>query len=659
MIICYVKTDEICYALKYDCYNGVKKNVYLVKLNTDRNKIIDEYSVTGEIINLSFGDVCRLYQGGDKVYLSINNADVRQFNLPNSNQLQQNRPFEFHALFVNNDFINAETESDCVSVIDSDRFYAHQDKAHETGNEESTNVESEYSSDSTDISSSTETEDEADVTESSIAVTTDSKEHNNNSNSKTSGVIIGIILLLLIITAAAVFVYFKFLKDKIWAILPRKQEYPAVGRIDKIDNSQKKIRIKNESTLVANVALKYPVDRILTNQDLADEKDEFGKRLSQIESIKFRYKINHRDYIFVECFKSGVNITNVLWNYSVFLLAFSQDYELIVGILEKKDCIVIKKIRDYACSSNVSASDLLILLSNHSNYQYCQFNSIFRQMIELLKETTSLLYNDSGANSSVINKLYVYAEKLGLEKIEAVCKEAKVIDINQKIKVIISFLIELYMAKPQNANFRANAWNNLEMRICELMDQLSELIPLPVTQATQQVNQATVSQPIVSETVDDITSAINQLNSTHLVCSNSSTVPQRTCKDAVQTPAPYHKEEDFMELYRNTEAFLSSKQEVQYFSPSNDSTVFNSGSYTLEVASYNWAADFIAIGNKLFLNPNKYKKAYLDESQRKDLRLDLIFNISGFNGRGNFSSIEPAIVELNSLKVVSTGKLRF
>ena len=50
----------------------------------------------------------------------------------------------------------------------------------------------------------------------------------------------------------------------------------------------------------------------------------------------------------------------------------------------------------------------------------------------------------------------------------------------------------------------------------------------------------------------------------------------------------------------------------------------------------------------MFLNPNKYKNAYLDESQKKDLRLDIIFKISGFNGRGNFGRIEPAIIDLKT-----------
>lgn len=665
MIICYVKTDEICYALKYDCYTGSEKNAYLVKLNTDRNKIIDEYSVTGEIIHLSLGDVCRLYQGGDKVYLSINNADIRQFNLPNSNQLQQDRPFEFHPFFVNNNFINVETEPACVSIIDSERFYTHQNKTYEIGKEKSTNAEFENISYSTDLSSSTKTENASDVMENSIAVTTDSKEYNKNSSSKTLGIISSIILLLLII-ATSFFLYLKFLKDKLWTIFPHKGEDSTISEFDRFDNSQKKIRIKNESTLVANAALKYPIDRKLTNQDLADEKDEFiGKKISQIECVKFRYKINHRDYVYVECFKSGVNIANVLSNYRAFLLAFSQNYELIVGVLEKSDCITIKRLYDYSLDGNISVDDLLTLLSSYSHYRYNSSNGIFRQMIELLKATTSLLYNDTGANNSAINKICLYSEQLGIDTMEAACKKIEVIDINLKIKAIISILIELYMAKPQNADFRLNAWNSLENRILELLNLFKDLGVVSDAQSIQQVHPDIPSKPAANEADNEIYSAINQLNSSPMVCLNSqepvnnATTSQTTCKAVMQTSERYQKKNDFMELYHNTDVFLSSEQDIHYFSPSNDSTVFNSESYTLEVASYNWAADFIAIGNKLFLNPNKYKNAYLDELQRKDLRLDVIFNISGFNGRGNFSSIEPAIVELNTLKVVSTGKLRF
>lgn len=350
MIICYVKTDEICYALKYDCYSGLRKNVYLVKLNTDRDKVIDEYSETGEIIELTSGDVCRLYQGGDKVYLSINNAEVWQFVLPNSNRLQQNAPFEFKSFFVNDNSIIIDTEPDCIILIDSDRYYAHQDKVHES--EISTEIYTDSNNDSvaTNMNITTNVENINDATTEATINVTNSNDSSSHNHSKGNGIVLGVILSILLFSTIAVFVYFRFLKDKFKTMFLHNQDNIIVGGGKSTDTySQKPISIKNESTLVANAALKYPVDRVLTDKDLVEEKDELtGKRLTQIKNVIFRYKSNHRDFVYAECFKPGVSIANVLSTYPSVLLAFSQNYDLIVGKLEKVDRITIKKICDYA-----------------------------------------------------------------------------------------------------------------------------------------------------------------------------------------------------------------------------------------------------------------------------------------------------------------------
>ncbi|MGB4090458.1 MAG: hypothetical protein WBK46_00775 [Ruminococcus flavefaciens] len=69
-------------------------------------------------------------------------------------------------------------------------------------------------------------------------------------------------------------------------------------------------------------------------------------------------------------------------------------------------------------------------------------------------------------------------------------------------------------------------------------------------------------------------------------------------------------------------------------------------------------ADYIALGTLVFLNPNKYKNGQITSQQVSEALLDRVFSINGLTGRGVISTIEPAHIDINSLKLITKGLIR-
>ena len=653
-LLCYIATSDECYALKYSSENAsVRNNVYLVLVNYSKSAIKEEYAEKGEHINLDANDVIRIYGGGNQVFCSINNDDnsMYKFIIPdngNNNQLIYDKegPFSYSGEIIENTKISHEINNN-LSIISQQEYYTHQTL---DPSESRLNV-----SESITTSSSSEAT-QTSITNSSIETT----EEKNTANNFIA--IMGSIVVVIIIISLA----FRKREDLMRLFYKKVEKRnsergPSGGTNDRNYRFTVYRSTGTNSLISPSIAFSNALNKNDNNDVFTNAKMLRKITISQ-QGYDLRYDGNTGEVVMLPLGRIdhlsdlGVQLARL----NTFPVSFSNKqtgYRLVVLSFDNSQKrFYYQLLKDYA--SQVPITELLQLLTYVTNSPSKENESEIDILFSLIDEVDRKfpMINIYAIESfrTLCNKNYdVLCDWKQYAKLEKG-------RIENAFKNAIAALITILAAKTY-PEIQETVWvKDCVKSICELEDSFRVIIPNIVTVTTnspvsQVNNQRTVAtnnptpniilteaNPIPTQNTEHVPKS--EINS---VSSSSNFIPDSS--SAV----------DYSNLYINTRSFLSGK-EIVYYTLDRNTSLYNVDDVKLSSVSpiFKNTADYIALGALVFLNPNKYKNGQITIQHVSEALIDRVFSIDGLTGRGVISTIEPAQIDVNSLKLITKGLIR-
>lgn len=659
------------YGLRYE-YPSDKNNnnIFLVRFNDHH-----EYRDDGEYLQLSKGDIFKIYQENNSIFISLKGNEKEFYLSDNTNA--ENQQFSFFPP-EQSTYLEKATKEEYKKF---NKTYKNSSSSSKSDSESSNNVESiETSSEVTEETTNSETNSES-VSETTAETLVSEPAPINNFLNPRSLIVIGIIVVFII---TSVFLFFKFRKAK----SSSKSKNKAVKA--PANNGLYKYTIDNKTLQPIWDMLAYPITPHYNskNEYEADQKNNFGALLLNTNSLDFRYSSQRNDKLIIQplgnSYSSEKSVREAIQSLGKFILSYSsKEYRLIIGELNSSDnkSISITELRDYSRKDDTTIKDLVDIINKFLSEKNAILlseqnpdDSPLQSMTEILKYIVERIYKPTQFSEATSDTLFLnhfisdFNEISDNGSVIQICKEKK---IYKSIKLIIAISIETIIAKKNNAFFKDTSTQkkilrSLENPLLQLKNQIKEKV--------SELKQNNVKP---DETASESSQISDNDANTVIVTPPEKTEESKKTEQVVvnQQPEPEIKQNDItppkeniMDMYLNTSDFLASHSEIKYYSPSSNVTLFNScDNYIITNAPYESFAVFVMLGNNLYLNPRKYKKAIIKKDDIETLKLNLIFNLtnSPVNTECAFKFIKPAKVSevINdskpSLLVVEKGEIQF
>lgn len=653
-LLCYIATCDECYALKYSSgTDSVSNNVYLVLVNYSKSAIKEEYAEKGEYFSLNDNDVIRIYGGGNQVFCTINNDENLKYTfiIPdngNNNQLiyDQEGPFSYSGELVKNSKISLEVNNS-VSIISQQEYYTHQ-----------TIIPSESQQKTSETITTSSSAEATQTSISSIPIETPEKKHTNKSIIAAIGVIMAVILIIGIAFRK---------RGNLMRLFHKKTEKQYGERGTSKEGNDQKYRFTVHKTTSTNplisssIAFSYALNKNDNNDVFIDAK-MLRKILVSQQEYDLRYNGNAGEIVLIplgrkdHLFDLGVQLAQL----NTFPVSFTNKqtgYRLVVLSFDNSQKrFYYQLLKDYA--SQVSITEVLQVLAYVDNTLPKDYKSEIDILFALIDEVERKF--------PMIN---VYAvdtfRKLCNKNYDVLCdwKQYAKLErgrIDNAFKNAVSALITILAAKSY-PEIQETVWvKDCEKSIRELEESFRVIIPDNIT-ATSSPSISQVSNQRDGTTTNPAPNVI-KIETTPIPAQNPEHITQPVI-NSIKTPSDSLTDcssaIDYSNLYKNTMLFLSGKK-ISYYTLDRNTSLYNADDVKLSSVPplFKNTADYIALGTLVFLNPNKYKNGQITSQQVSEALLDRVFSINGLTGRGVISTIEPAHIDINSLKLITKGLIR-
>lgn len=415
------------------------------------------------------------------------------------------------------------------------------------------------------------------------------------------------------------------------------------------------------SLISSSIAFSYALNKKHNNDVFIDAKMLRKILVSQYE-YDLRYNSNAGEIVLIplgredHLFDLGVQLTQL----NTFPVSFTNKqtgYRLVVLSFDNSQKrFYYQLLKDYA--SQASMVELLQVLSYVDN----TFPKDNKSEIDIL----FALIDKVEGNYPMINVYAIDTFRKSCNKnYDVLCdwKQYARLEkgrIDNALKNAVVALITI-LAAESYPEIQETVWvRDCEKSIKELEESFRVIIPNnimatnnpPVSEVSDQGTIVTTNATPNTERKE--TYAIPTHNPEHVTSSTINSVKPKSYSSSVPSSTT-----DYSNMYKNTVSFLSGK-DIVYYTLDRNTSLYNADDVKLSSVPplFKNTADYIAFGSLVFLNPNKYRNGQITIQQVNEALLDRIFSIEGLTGRGVISAIEPARIEINSLKLISKGLIR-